>query len=116
MNRTTRPTFNLEFRLESAQRELLSAGYPTVEQGARRVGVSVRTLQRRLHRNGLTYSRLVEHVRHEEARRLLRSTAATSRRLRCDWVTRIPAISAALLVAGKASSRGSIGGGIHSDG
>ena len=58
--------------LEDAVRELLSAGYPTVEQGARRVGVSVRTLQRRLHRNGLTYSGLVEHVRHEEARRLLR--------------------------------------------
>ena len=33
--------------------------------------ISVRTLQRRLHRHGLTYSALVERVRHEEACRLL---------------------------------------------
>ena len=57
--------------LEDEVRTLLPAGYPTVEQGAGCVGVSVRTLQRRLHHHGLTYSELVEHVRHEEACRLL---------------------------------------------
>ena len=59
--------------LEDEVRTLLPAGYPAVEQGARCLGVSVRTLQRRLHRLGLTYSALVERVRHEEARRLLRA-------------------------------------------
>ena len=71
--------------LEGEVRTLLSAGYPTVEQGARRVGVSVRTLQRRLHRIGCTYSELVERVRHEEACRLLqehgRSIAEIAARL-----------------------------------
>ena len=57
--------------LEDEVRSLLSAGYPTVEQGAGRMDISVRTLQRRLHRHGLTYSALVERVRHEEACRLL---------------------------------------------
>ena len=59
--------------LENEVRKLLSAGYPTVQQGARCAGVSVRTLQRRLHRHGLTYSVLVERVRHEEACRFLRA-------------------------------------------
>ena len=71
--------------LEAAVRELLSAGYPTVKQGAWRVGISVRTLQRRLHRHGLTYSELVERVRDEEACRLLqedsRSIAEIAARL-----------------------------------
>ena len=57
--------------LEDEVRTLLPAGYPAVEQGAGRMDISVRTLQRRLHRNGLTYSALVERVRHEEACRLL---------------------------------------------
>jgi len=57
--------------LEDEVRTLLPAGYPTVEQGAGRLGISVRTLQRRLHRNGCTYSELVERVRHEEACGLL---------------------------------------------
>jgi len=61
--------------LEDEVRTLLSAGYPAVEQGARYVGVSVRTLQRRLHRQGLTYSALVERVRHEEACRLLQANS-----------------------------------------
>ncbi|EED31134.1 transcriptional regulator, AraC family [gamma proteobacterium NOR5-3] len=57
--------------LKEAVRDLLPAGYPTVEQGACYMGISVRTLQRRLNRNGLTYSELVDRVRHKEACRLL---------------------------------------------
>lgn len=57
--------------LRDVVRELLPAGYPTVEQSAGRVGIAVRTLQRRLRQDGLTYSELVERVRHEEACRLL---------------------------------------------
>ena len=37
------------------------------------MGTSVRTLQRRLNRNGLTYSELVDRVRHKEACRLLQA-------------------------------------------
>jgi AraC-like DNA-binding protein len=50
---------------------LLSRGYPTLGQTARAVGCSPRTLQRRLHDAGITYSELVDRVRAEAACRLL---------------------------------------------
>ena len=51
--------------------EQLPVRYPKVEQIARRLGVPVRTLQRRLERAGLTYRGLVEETRFFLARRLL---------------------------------------------
>ena len=51
--------------------EQLPMRYPKVEQIARRLGVPVRTLQRRLERAGLTYSGLVEETRFSLARHLL---------------------------------------------
>ena len=51
--------------------EQLPVRYPKVEQIARRLGVPVRTLQRRLEQTGLTYSGLVEETRFSLARRLL---------------------------------------------
>ena len=50
---------------------LLSRGYPTIERTARALDCSPRTLQRRLHEEGLTYGELVDRVRAEAARRLL---------------------------------------------
>lgn len=52
-------------------RELLPSGHPTIDRAARRYGLPVRTLQRRLHEVGLTYSELVNEVRFEAACRLL---------------------------------------------
>lgn len=51
--------------------ELLPVGYPTIDQTARRFGIPVRTLQRRLHDTGCTYSELVDEVRFDAACRLL---------------------------------------------
>lgn len=53
--------------------ELLSSGNLTIEHTARKVGIPLRTLQRRLHDNGLTYSELVDEVRRESACRLLKA-------------------------------------------
>ena len=51
--------------------ERLPVGYPTVNYTAHRVGIPVRTLQRRLRDSGLSYSELVEQTRFELACRLL---------------------------------------------
>jgi len=51
--------------------DLLPAGHPTIDRAARRYGIPVRTLQRRLHEVGLSYSELVDEVRFEAACRLL---------------------------------------------
>jgi len=52
--------------------ELLPTCYPTVEHTATLLGMPVRTLQRRLYEHGQSYSQLVDAVRLEHARRLLR--------------------------------------------
>ena len=51
--------------------DLLPAGHLTIDRAARRCGIPVRTLQRRLHEAGLSYSELVDEVRFEAACRLL---------------------------------------------
>jgi AraC-like DNA-binding protein len=51
--------------------ERLPVCYPTVDYTAHQVGIPVRTLQRRLRENGLSYSELVEKTRCELACRLL---------------------------------------------
>ena len=51
--------------------EKLPTRYPTIDDTARLLGVTVRTLQRRLRQDDLTYSQLVENTRLEQARYLL---------------------------------------------
>jgi AraC-like DNA-binding protein len=43
----------------------LHSHYPTIDHTARLLGIPVRTLQRRLQGNGLSYSQLVEQTRFE---------------------------------------------------
>ena len=52
----------------------MPCGYPAIEQVAQQMGSSVRTLQRRLLEAGVTYSTLVEQVRHDLACRRLEKT------------------------------------------
>lgn len=52
-------------------RRLLPTGHPTIERAADLMGIPIRTLQRRLHAAGFTFSQLVEEVRLEQACGLL---------------------------------------------
>ena len=58
-------------RLRSLIADLAQGGQPSIERAAAQLGLSIRTLQRQLEREGLTYSKLVESTRYEMARRLL---------------------------------------------
>ena len=51
--------------------EQLPVCYPTIAHTARLLGIPVRSLQRRLQQEGLSYSQLVEETRFELACRLL---------------------------------------------
>jgi AraC-like DNA-binding protein len=51
---------------------LLPSGYPEVAILAKAAGTSVRSLQRQLSEEGLTYSRLIEQVRYDQAVKLLK--------------------------------------------
>ena len=57
-------------------RELLPTGHPTIDRAAQRLGTPVRTLQRRLHHAGLSYSELLDEVRCDAACRLLTNPRA----------------------------------------
>jgi AraC-like DNA-binding protein len=50
---------------------MLPNGYPDIHRVAEAVQMSVRTLQRRLHREGTAFAHVVAHARFDEARRLL---------------------------------------------
>jgi AraC-like DNA-binding protein len=52
----------------------LDEGGPTVNEAAEMIGVSVRSLQRKLSQAGLTYSGLLEQARFDNAMKLLRDT------------------------------------------
>lgn len=54
--------------------ETMSGDRPTVSRVAKSLGMSVRTLQRRLSELGTTYQDVLDNVRHQSARRLLRRT------------------------------------------
>jgi len=60
--------------LKSILRPYLPDGYPKVELAAEIAGLSVRTLQRRLAEQGLSYSALVKHLRYEAASQLLKNS------------------------------------------
>jgi len=57
---------------QTAITSLLPEHYPMIGEVAGRLGMSVRTFQRRLGQFGLSYSQLVENTRRERACRLLR--------------------------------------------
>jgi len=54
--------------------ETMSGDRPTVSKVAKSLGMSMRTLQRRLGELGTTYQDVLDNVRHQSARRLLRRT------------------------------------------
>ncbi len=61
--------------LRACVRELLSLSEaPTLARAARQLGMSARTLQRRLSDDGTTFERSVDSVRQESALRMLRAT------------------------------------------
>lgn len=64
--------------VEEVKRLLRSrmAGHPpTTQDVARKLNISIRTLQRRLADEGMPFQHLVEHVRHELAKEYLRAAA-----------------------------------------
>lgn len=61
------PAENLSGSLQQAIAPLLPGGYPDIHLATEITGMSVRTLQRRLGEEGLTYTRLVEKIRFEQA-------------------------------------------------
>lgn len=64
----------LEQRLRKAVAKRLSEGIPTVSEIARELGMSARTLQRRLSKNNTTFQGLVDLARQELAQQLLSET------------------------------------------
>lgn len=59
--------------MKTILRPYLADGYPHIELAAEITGTSIRTLQRRLARQGLSYSRLVQHLRYDAAVQLLQN-------------------------------------------
>lgn len=57
------------------------AGYPTLEQMAQRMCVSVRTLKRRLQRQGLSYRTLLDQLRLARATHLLGQPQLTAEKI-----------------------------------
>ena len=60
--------------VRAALRRSMSGERPSVDKIAKELGMSSRTLQRRLEGEGATYQGLLDEVRHESARRLLANT------------------------------------------
>ena len=60
--------------VRAALRHSMSGDRPTLDKIAKVLGVSSRTLQRRLGHEGTAYQSLLDEVRHESARRLLAKT------------------------------------------
>ena len=67
----TGPAADFSGSVRQAVRTLLLDGYPDVRLTAAAIGMSVRTLQRRLGESGFSYSRLIEQERFRTAVRLL---------------------------------------------
>jgi len=67
----TAPALDLVGSIEQTVSTLLLEGYPSVELMADVIGTSVRTLQRTLSKQGLSYSRLIDKVRYQKATALM---------------------------------------------
>ena len=72
--RRTVPALNFVDTLRQLAATLLKEGHPKVETIAEIAGLSVRSLQRRLAREGLSHSEIVEQARYQAATRLLEDT------------------------------------------
>ncbi len=70
----------------------LPDGSPTLQQAARLAGTSVRTLQRRLGAQGITYSQLLDDLRHDLAIFLLRDPGRQAAEVSNELGYRDPAI------------------------
>lgn len=64
----------LERQVQDRISRSLSEGVPSISEVARHLGMSGRTLQRRLSEQGLSYQKLVDETRRRLARRFLRQT------------------------------------------
>ncbi len=69
--RTSAPADDFAGSLRQLIRTLLSEGPPQIEEAAEITGLSVRTLQRRLSRDGVSYSDLVQQARYAVASEML---------------------------------------------
>ncbi|MEM9460098.1 MAG: AraC family transcriptional regulator [Myxococcota bacterium] len=65
---------SLEHRVRIEISTALADGIPPISATARRLGISGRTLQRRLARSGHTYQQLIDEARRQLAEKLLRQT------------------------------------------
>ena len=66
---------NIEEQVKRALRQLLPGGRPTLQQVAKDLRLSIRSLQRRLTAAGITFQRLVEETRRELAYSYLKHSA-----------------------------------------
>jgi len=62
-------------RVKTVIAELAEKGHPSIRLVAEHLGLSTRSLQRQLERQGHTFSELVEQTRYETALNLLRDTS-----------------------------------------
>jgi len=69
--RCTAEPEGLEYRLRSALAEALRGGVPTLDEVAPRLGMSSRTLRRRLQQDGTSFQELLDSTRCELAKRYL---------------------------------------------
>lgn len=72
--KNTAPVNDFVTSLEQIVKALLLEKYPTIEMTADATGLSVRSLQRYLSQHNLTYSRLMDKVRYEQAVSLLNNS------------------------------------------
>jgi AraC-like DNA-binding protein len=73
--KNTAPSLIFAESLAQVVTPLLREGYPSIELAAEIAQMSVRTLQRRLTDEGLTYSQLIAHLRYDRAVQLLQDSS-----------------------------------------
>jgi AraC-like DNA-binding protein len=83
---------DLAASLRVVLRAYLPDGSPDIKLAARLTGTSVRTLQRRLQEQGLTYARLLKDLRHDLAIELLRDPALQASEVSRELGYRDPAV------------------------
>ena len=94
---------------------LLRDGYPDLRSVAKSIGLSVRTLQRRLSREGVTYARVVAQARLEIAQRMLDDPSRRVIEVALDLGYSDQAHFGRYLHAGRAWPRASFGGSVRPD-
>ena len=70
--RVAQMTTGIDGEARVAIGSLLVGGHPTIVNASHVLDISIRTLQRHLARTGLSYSNLLDEVRHRKAREMLR--------------------------------------------